>query len=84
MNQLEQNVFNVFTDITCFGEGRCISNREGDVEALGQGLSEVGLSTAGGANEQNVGLLDFHIIVLAAHVSFGTHSLVVVVDGNRE
>ena len=56
LDQFEQNVLHVFTDIAGLGQRGGVGDRERDVEHLGQGLGQVGLAAAGGPQHQDVGL----------------------------
>ena len=56
LDQLEQNVLDVLTDIAGLGQRRGVGDRERDIEHLGQGLRQVGLSATGGSEHQDVGL----------------------------
>src|SRR6202000_2957564 len=86
LDQLEQNVLHVFTDITGLGQRGGVGDRERDVEHLGQGLGQVGLSAAGGAQHQDVGLgqLDQLAGAGVATLLTGLDALVVVVNRDRE
>ena len=53
---------------------------KGTCEDAGQGLGQQGLARAGGADEEDVGLLELHV---AAGLLLG-QPLVVVVDGHGE
>jgi hypothetical protein len=87
LDQLEEDVFHVFADVAGFSERRRIRHGEGHIEALGESLGEVGLATAGGTDEQDVGLRDLHIVDHGIRRGDGvacTNALVVVVDSDRE
>src|SRR6202000_2918717 len=86
LDQLDQNVVHVFTDITGLGQRGGVGDRERDVEHLGQGLGQVGLSAAGGAQHQDVGLgqLDQLAGAGVATLLTGLDALVVVVDRDRQ
>ena len=82
LDQLEQYVLHVLTDIAGFGEGSGVGDGEWDVEHPGQRLCQEGLAGTGGADEQDIGLLQLDVF-------FGrplscAYSFVVVVDRNRE
>src|SRR5690606_25961177 len=62
------------------GQRRRVADGEGDVEGSGQGAGEQGLAAAGGADEQDVGLVQLDGGLLLG----GGEPLVVVVDGDRE
>src|SRR6202000_3330778 len=82
LDQLEQNVRHVFTDIAGLGQRRGVGDRERDVEHLGQRLGQVSLSAAGGAQHQDVGLgqLDQLAGARVATLLTGLDALVVLVD----
>jgi hypothetical protein len=70
----------VLANVAGLGQGGGVGHGEGHVELARQGLHEQGLSAAGGTDEQDVALLDFHVGRLAPLAD----ALVVVVDGNRQ
>jgi hypothetical protein len=80
LQQLEDDVFHVLADIARLGERGGVGHGEGHVEDPGQGLGQQGLAAAGRANQQDVGLGQFHVVVL------GTvrQALVVIVHCNRK
>ena len=59
LDQLEQNVLDVLADIAGLGQRGGIGDGERHVEHLGQRLRQVGLTAAGGAEHQDVGLGQF-------------------------
>ena len=91
LDELEQDVLDVLADVAGLGQRGGVGDGERDVEAAGQGLREVGLAAAGGADQQDVGLGDLDVVVVAAvgeaaalgRVA-GLDPLVVVVDGDGE
>ena len=80
LQQFQDDVFDVLADIARFGERRGVGHGEGHVEDAGQRLGQQRLAGAGGAHEQDVGLGQFHVIVLGGVVQ----ALVVIVDGNGQ
>ena len=80
MQQLEQQVFDVFADVPGFGQSRGIADRKRNIEALGQGASEQRLAAAGGADEQDVRLAQLDIGALGAVVE----PLVMIVHRHRK
>ena len=54
LDQLEQDVLDVLADIAGLGQCGGVGDRERDVEHFGQGLCEIGLAAAGGAEHQDV------------------------------
>ena len=85
LNQLEQNVLDVLTDVTGLGQRRRVSDGERDVEHLRESLSEIRLATAGGAEHQDVGFRELNRLTprVTALVA-GLNALVVVVDGHGQ
>ncbi len=81
LDQLEQDVLDVFADIAGLGERRRISDGKGYVEHPGQGLGQQGLAAAGGPEQQDVGLGQLNVGVAPRA---NLHPLVVVVDRHRE
>ena len=79
LKQLEQDVLHILTHIARLGQGGGIRNGEGHPQHLGQGLSQQSLADTGGAQQQNVGLLQFHIRTFAAQ-----DALIMVVNGDRQ
>jgi len=55
LDQVIQNAFQVVTDVAGFGQGRGISDNQGNVHAASQGVDQVALARAGRSNEQDVG-----------------------------
>ena len=88
LDQLEEDVLDVLTDVAGLGQRGGVGDRERDVEHPGQRLGEVGLAAAGRADHQDVGLGDLDdlvLAVLAAHgLEPGLDPLVVVVDRHGE
>ena len=86
LDELEQDVLDVLADVAGLRQRRGVRDGEGDVEHLGQGLREVGLAAAGGADEQDVGLGDVDVVgVLLDRARLPRlDALVVVVDRDGE
>ena len=80
LEQLEDDVLDILADIARLGQRGSVGHGEGHVESLGEGLREQGLAAAGGADEQDVRLLQLDIAALAAVLQ----ALVVVVHRDRE
>ena len=80
--QLQDDVLDVLSHVAGLGQGRRVHDRERHREKLGQGLGEKGLTRAGRADQQDVGLLelDVQLPVLLQVID----ALVVVVDRHRE
>ena len=80
LDKAEDDVFDVFADISRFREGGRIGDRKGHIEDARKGAGEEGFPRACGAEEHDVGfaVLDF---------PFGADRadpLIVVVDGDRD
>jgi hypothetical protein len=56
LQQLQDDVFDVFTDITGFGQRRRVSHGEGNVDDAGERLGKIGLAAAGRADQHDVRL----------------------------
>ena len=82
MQQLEDDVFDIFTDVARFGESGRVGDRERHFENPRQRLGKQRLARAGRTDQQDVRLLQFDIAVavLLRHED----ALVVVVDGDSE
>src|SRR5690606_2547147 len=81
LQELEEDVLDVFAHVPGFGEGRGVGDGEWDVELAGQGLGEEGLAAAGGADQQDVRLLELDVVPAGLT---RPDPLVVVVDGDRQ
>ena len=62
LEQAQDDIFHVFTHIAGFRQRGGVHNAERDVQHLRQSLCQQRLAGTGGAGEQDVGLLDFHIV----------------------
>src|SRR6185312_799353 len=80
LNQPQQNILDIFTDIARLGERGRIGDTEGDIEDLGQRLRQIGLAAASWANQQDVTLAKLDIIDLHS----GIDALVMVIHGDRK
>ncbi len=81
LDQLEQDVLDVLAHVAGLGERRGVGDGERHVEDAGQGLRQQGLAAAGGAEQQDVALLQLDVGLARGD---GLHALVVVVDGHGE
>src|SRR5690606_23477717 len=81
LQELEEDVLDVFAHVPGFGEGRGVGDGEWEVELAGQGLGEEGLAAAGGADQQDVRLLELDVVPAGLT---RPDPLVVVVDGDRQ
>ena len=80
LQELLDDVLDVLAHVASLGEGGRVGDGEGHVEQARQGLGEQRLAAAGGADQQNVGLRELDVVLLALVVQ----PLVVVVHGDRE
>jgi glycerol-3-phosphate dehydrogenase len=80
LQEAHDDILHVLPHIARLGDGRGVGNGEGDLKDLGEGLGQEGLSGAGGADEQNVALLQLH----ALDGLLGVDALVVIVNGHGE
>ena len=72
--------FHVLAHVPRLGEGRGVADGEGDGQGAGQGLGQQGLAAAGGAHQQDVGLVQFHLGAGRPRPD----ALEVVIDGHAE
>ena len=79
VQQLEQQVLDVFADVAGFGQRGGVADGERHVEDPGQRPGEQRLAAAGRADQQDVGLVDLDVGVGVLAVD---QPLVVVVDGD--
>ena len=61
VEELEQDILDVFADVAGLGEGGGVADGEGDVEHAGEGLGQQGLAAAGGADQEDVGLVELDV-----------------------
>src|SRR5579885_71387 len=81
LKQLQNNVFNVLTNIPRLSQSGCVHYGERHIEHLGQSVRQKRFAASGRANQQNIGLRQLNII--APH-PVHLNALVVVIDRNRE
>ena len=62
LQELEQDVLDVFADVAGFGERRRVADGERDVEDARQRLGEQRLAGAGRADQQDVALVDLDVV----------------------
>jgi len=84
LQQLQQDVLDVFTHVTGLGERRGIGDGERHVEHARQRLRHHRLAAAGGADQQDVRLGDLDVFGGARAGGLKAHALVVVIDSHRE
>src|ERR1700761_4925078 len=81
LQQLQNNVLDVLTDVAGFGQRRCVDDRKRNVQHLRQRLRHQRLTGTRRTHEQDVRLREFHIGgPRAVHLD----ALVGVVDRNRQ
>src|SRR4029078_3057528 len=81
LEQLEDDVFHVLSDVSGFGERRRIGEGEGYVQILGQRLREQRLSGARRAHHQDVALLELYVVDV---LFLCGDALVVIMDRHGE
>ncbi len=81
LKQAEQNVFHIVADVARLGERGRVRDGERHLEDAGERLGKERLAAAGGAEQQDVALLQLHVVVAAEE-----DALIVVVDrhGQRD
>jgi hypothetical protein len=82
LQQLLDDILDVFADVAGFGQRGCIGNHERDIQLPRQGLRQQRLAGTGGADQQDVALGQFDFVVLAA--TRLAQTLVVVVHRHRQ
>jgi hypothetical protein len=80
LEQLEDDVLDVFADVAGFGQRGGIDDGEGNREQASQRLSKKRLTGPGGSDQEDIRFLDLHFIAPPGHLV----PLVVVVHGDRE
>ncbi len=80
LQQFQDDILNVFTHVPCLGQRSGIGHGERHIQDPRQRLRQQGLAAAGGANQKDVGLGQFHFGTLAAVVQ----PLVMVVHRHRQ
>ena len=80
LQQLEDDVLDVFAHVTRFGQGGGVGHGERHVQDAGQCLGQQRLAAAGGTDQHDVGLGQLDVAILAGRID----ALVVVVDGDRQ
>ncbi len=83
LDQAEQDVLDILTDVAGFGQRGGVGDRERNIEQPGQGLGQQRFAAAGRADEQDVALLELDLII-AVVIELGVDALVVVVDRHGE
>ena len=61
MDELKQNIFDIFAHIPCFGQRCCVGDREGHVQHASKGLGHHRFAAASWPDQHDVGFRDFHV-----------------------
>src|SRR3954471_4458739 len=80
LNQLQEDVLDVFADVAGLGQRGRVGDGERHVQHAGERLRQVGLAAAGRADQENVGLGQLDAVGVRPAVAVGLDPLVVVVD----
>ena len=80
LKQFQNDVLDVFADVTGFGQRRGVGHREGHIKNAGERLGEQRLAATRRADQQDVGLRQFDVVVLGRVIE----ALVMIVHGNGE
>ena len=80
LQQFLDNILDVFTNISCFGECRGVCYGERHIQEASQGFSEQSLAAASRANQQDVTLAEFNILPTLAV----TQTFVMVIDSDSQ
>ena len=78
LQQTLNDVLDVLTHVSGFGQGRCIGNGKGHIQQAGQRFRQQRLARSGRANQQDIGLGELNTILRALN----RQALVVVVHRN--
>ena len=85
LKEAQDDVFHILADVASLGEGGGIDDAKGDIEHAGERAGEQGFAGSGGAEQEDVGFFDFHILEFIAKAGLILiEALVVVVDRDRE
>ena len=79
--QLQQDILNILTNISSFGEGCSICNSKRDIQNPGQRLGEECLPAACGANHENIRLTQFHVLIFPLSCM---NPLIMIIDRDRQ
>ena len=63
LQQFKEDVFYIFANVASLGEAGGVGNGEGDIEKSGKCLGKVGFPGTGGAKHENVGFLQFGVVI---------------------
>ena len=97
LNQAQEDVLHVLAHVACLGEGGGVGDGEGNLQGLGQGLCQIGLTNTRGTQQKNVGFLNVHLaeslhevllggrsLLLTLLGGLGQNSLIMIVNGHRQ
>ena len=79
LQESQQDIFHIVAHVSRFRQSRSVGNGKGDLQQLRQALREHGLPAAGGTDQKDVALLQFHLILRRME-----DPLVVVIHSNGE
>mmetsp|Transcript_1574 Transcript_1574/g.2910 ORF Transcript_1574/g.2910 Transcript_1574/m.2910 type:complete len:575 (-) Transcript_1574:427-2151(-) len=65
--QLEQNAFDIFTDVPRLRQTRRVGNHQRDIHQLGQRLDQQSLATSSGSDNNNIALVQFAVLYLGSN-----------------
>ena len=80
LQQAEQDVFHILAHVAGLGQRRGVGDGEGDVQHPRHRLGKQRFPAAGGSDQQNIALLQLHIVVGIP----AENALVMVVNGDRQ
>lgn len=80
LDEAEEDVLDVITDIAGLCEGGGIGNRKGHIEVAGEGLGKEGLAAAGRPKQDDIGFLQLYAVIFA----FEEEAFVVIVHGDGQ
>lgn len=80
LDEAEEDVLDVITDIAGLCEGGGIGNRKGHIEVAGEGLGKEGLAAAGRPKQDDIGFLQLYTVIFA----FEKEAFVVIVHGDGQ
>ena len=83
LQELQDDILDIFTDVAGLGEGRRVDDRERDRQQLRQCLGQERLAGAGGPNQQDVRLGELGLVSVA-RLLLDLDPFVMVVDGDRQ
>src|SRR5690606_3218424 len=81
LQQFLNDIFNVFTHITGFGQGGGVGNGKRHIQQARQGFGQQGFTATGRADQQNITFRQLDIVLLTATA---LQTLVVVVHRHRQ